>query len=138
MRASVVAVAVLGLSGVSCGGPPAILTVNELPASVTLKLGQDLQIKSPDLLIRLLEVVNDSRCPVDVTCVSAGTVNLRFAVSVAGAPEGGFFMMLGESNSQLGVMLRVTAVTPDRRSNIPIIAPKDYRVTLDIGTPPPP
>jgi hypothetical protein len=135
MRGSRVALIVLGLFGASCGGAPGIITVNELPASVTLRLGQDLRITSPDLLIRLLEIVDDSRCPVDVTCMQAGTVNLRFGASVAGAPEGGFFMKLGESNAALGVVLRVVAVTPERRTTVPIIRPQDYRVSLGISTP---
>jgi hypothetical protein len=135
MRFTVVAVTVLGLFGASCGGPPGILTVNELPATVTLQLGQDLRITSPDLLIRLLEIVEDSRCPVDVTCVQAGTVNLRFGVSVPGAPEGGFFMKLGESNSSLGVVLRVVTVTPERRTTVRLISPQDYRVSLGISAP---
>jgi hypothetical protein len=132
MRGSVVVLTLLGSFGASCGGTPGAVTVNELPATVTLALGQDVRIRSPDLVIRFLAIVDDTRCPVDVTCVQAGTVNLRFGASVAGGPESGFFLKLGESISSLGVVLRIERVTPERRSTVPVIPPKDYRVTLGI------
>jgi uncharacterized lipoprotein YajG len=38
------------------------------------------------LSITLVSVENDSRCAVDVTCVSAGNATVRFTVSSAGGP----------------------------------------------------
>jgi hypothetical protein len=38
------------------------------------------------LRVKPLEVVEDSRCPPDVTCVWAGRIRLRVAVSGAGEP----------------------------------------------------
>ena len=133
MRSRVVVVALLVAFGVSCSGTPDLISVNQLPATVQLALGQDLHITSPDLTIRVLEVVDDSRCPVDVVCVVAGTVNLRFDVRQAGMLEGGFFLKLGETNADFGVRLRVAAVAPERRTTVPVIPAKDYRVTLVIS-----
>jgi hypothetical protein len=135
MRGSVVAVVALGFFGASCGGPPGNLTVNELPATVRLALGQNVHITSPDLVIRWLEIVNDTRCPVDVSCLLAGTVNMRFGASEAGGAESGFFLELGDSYSVFGVTIRVEGVTPERHSNVPVIPPKDYRVSLGLTAP---
>jgi hypothetical protein len=135
MRRSVVAVLALGFFGASCGGPPGNLTVNELPATVWLALGQDVHITSPDLVIRWLEIVDDTRCPVDVSCPQAGTVNMRFGAREAGSAESGFFLELGDSYSVFGVTIRVEDVTPERHSNLPVIPPKDYRVALGFTAP---
>jgi hypothetical protein len=56
--------------------PPA--TVPDLPAGerITLKPGEGFRIKGADLVILFTGVFGESRCPVDVTCVQAGEVNL--------------------------------------------------------------
>jgi len=133
MRSSVAAAVVWGILGASCSDVPGLISVNQLPATVDVALGQDLHIASPDLLIRPLEIVEDSRCPVDVQCVDAGTVNMRFSVRQGSAPVSGFFLKLGETNSDYGVLLRVVGVTPDRRTTVPVILAKDYRVRLEIS-----
>ncbi len=135
MRGAFVVIAALGFFGASCGGPPGNLTVNELPARVWLALGQDVHITSPDLVIRWLEIVDDTRCPVDVSCPQAGTVNMRFGANEAGGAESGFFLELGDSYSVFGVTIRVEEVTPERHSNLPVIPPKDYRVALGFTAP---
>ena len=114
-----------------CGG--GITTVSLLPATVTLKLGGDVQVTSPDIRLRLVEFVQDSRCPVDVVCIQEVSVTLRFSVSVAGGPESGLILQTGETDSSLGVVLRIREITPDRRVNVPLIDPRDYRVSLEIS-----
>lgn len=52
------------------------------PGNVTARLNEEVQIG--DLRLRPLEVLEDSRCPVDATCVWAGRVRLRVAVSGSG------------------------------------------------------
>jgi hypothetical protein len=55
-----------------------------VPGTVTAHLNEEVRIG--DLRVRPLEVVEDSRCAEDVTCVWAGRVRLRVAVSGAGEP----------------------------------------------------
>jgi hypothetical protein len=55
-----------------------------LPGHVTARLNQEVQIG--DVRVKPLAVLEDSRCPVDVTCIWAGRVRLRVAVSGVGEP----------------------------------------------------
>ena len=55
-----------------------------VPGNVTARLNEEVQIG--DIRVRPLQVVEDSRCPLDVSCVWAGRVRLRVAVSGAGEP----------------------------------------------------
>jgi hypothetical protein len=62
-----------------CGSNP-----NEpgpFPVTVTLRLGQT--VSAGGLGVTFLEVSNDSRCPLDATCISAGDAYLQLAVSAA-------------------------------------------------------
>ena len=53
-----------------------------VPSNVTAQLNQEVQIG--DVRVKPLAVLEDSRCPVDVTCIWAGRVRLRVAVSGVG------------------------------------------------------
>jgi hypothetical protein len=55
-----------------------------VPGTVTAHLNEEVRIG--DLRVKPLEVVEDSRCPPDVTCVWAGRIRVRVAVSGAGEP----------------------------------------------------
>jgi len=63
--------AVLGAS--SCGGPSNYQVC--LKEEFGLSIGQHASIAGEDLAIRFKEVIEDSRCPRDVTCVWAGRVS---------------------------------------------------------------
>jgi hypothetical protein len=54
------------------------------PGTVAARLGQEVRLG--DIRIRPLAVVEDSRCPLGVTCVWAGRLRVRVAVSGAGEP----------------------------------------------------
>lgn len=47
----------------------------------SLKFGQSANIHAENLKITFLQVREDSRCPVDVTCIWQGTASLEFAIS---------------------------------------------------------
>ena len=53
-----------------------------LPGTVTAHLNEEVRIGG--VRVKPLAVVQDNRCPVDVTCIVAGTVQLRVALSGAG------------------------------------------------------
>ena len=53
-----------------------------VPGNVTAHLNEEVRIG--DLRVKPLAILEDSRCPVDVTCVWAGRIRLRVAVSGAG------------------------------------------------------
>ena len=52
--------------------------------TVTARLGEEVRLGT--LRIRPVAVLEDSRCPADVTCVWAGRIRVRVAVSGAGEP----------------------------------------------------
>ena len=119
-----------GAGGVSCGG--GITTVSQLPATVTLRLAQQVLISPANFRLQLDEIVLDSRCPVDVVCIQAGSVNLRFSVIQSDGGVAGFFLYTEHTFSSLGVVLRITGVAPDRHAGV-VIDPRDYRITLAIS-----
>src|SRR5687768_18603336 len=49
-----------------------------------LEPGKTVQLAGTGVRVSLLEVVNDSRCPVDVVCVTAGDAEVRLSVVVEG------------------------------------------------------
>ena len=53
------------------------------PSHLTPYLGEDARMDG--VTVRPLEVIEDSRCPVDATCVWAGRVRIRVRVSVGNA-----------------------------------------------------
>ena len=55
-----------------------------VPGTVAARLGEAVQIG--DVRVRPLEVLEDSRCPLDVTCVWDGRIRVRVAVGGAGEP----------------------------------------------------
>ena len=84
------------------------------PGTVTARLGQEVRLGN--LRIRPLAVIEDSRCPLDVTCVWAGRVRVRVAVSGVGDPVMG-------PNEPIAVgagrNLRLVAVAPPPWHNPP-------------------
>jgi len=78
-----------------------------VPGTVPAHLNEEVQIG--DLRVRPLEVLEDSRCPPDVSCVWAGRVRLRVAVSGVGEPV----MEIGQPvNVAGGRRLTLVAVAP--------------------------
>ena len=53
-----------------------------VPGTVTARLGEEVQVG--DLRVRPVAVAEDSRCPIDVTCVWAGRIRLRVAIGGTG------------------------------------------------------
>ncbi|MGQ0589995.1 MAG: hypothetical protein ACT4N8_10780 [Sphingosinicella sp.] len=89
----------------------------------TAALGETVRIV--DLVVTPRAVVEDSRCPVDVTCIWAGRIVLRAQVN-DGASRRVFDLDLGQSVQVGDGMLALREVTPARHSGAPI-SPADYR-----------
>lgn len=54
-----------------------------VPGAVTAHLGE--QVMVGDLKVKPLEVVEDSRCPIDTECVWAGRLRLRVQLGLSGS-----------------------------------------------------
>jgi hypothetical protein len=96
----------------------ASIEANEAPfrvaGTVTARLNEEVQIG--DVRVKPLAVIEDSRCPVDVTCVWAGRVRLRVRISGAGEQV----MEIGQPVSVAGgAHLTLVAVAPPNWAHPP-------------------
>ena len=77
------------------------------------------------------EVVEDSRCPVDVTCIQAGTVKVRVSLeSEAGAQM--LTLTLGTPVLFAGKRVSLTSVTPIKYAT-KTITPSQYRFVFSVS-----
>ncbi len=105
----------------------------------TLQQGRSVEIAAAHIRVSFDQIVNDSRCPVDVTCIRAGdaTVALNVSSSIPGvlAPVVQLRLVVGSESSAAATGhaygYRITALDlkPAPRSTQPI-AQSDYVVTL--------
>ncbi len=70
-----------------------------------------------DVSIRPLSIEEDSRCPVDVNCIQAGTVRVKIEV-VSGAGTNIAVVKLGQEQVVSGMNIILTSVTPTKNSKI--------------------
>lgn len=113
-----------------CNGIP---TVGTLPTTVRVRLGEEFRIAEPELAVRFAEVIQDSRCPVDVTCIQAGSATLRFSLIETNGDLNTVFLETGRPGQvSHGLTFRLVGLAPDPRSNRPI-NPKDYTATVEVS-----
>ena len=77
-----------------------------------------------------IQVISDSRCASDVTCIWAGTVNLKTRVKI-GTSESEVSLTLGEEKKVGIYSITLTAVEPGTHSQR-TINPRDYEFSLKI------
>ena len=98
-----------------------------LDQTFTLKVGQQARIAGSDITVLFRSVPSDSRCPVDVQCVWAGSA--RVVVAAGGADVG---LNTGEDPRSArvdGYRLELTKLEPEPRSDAQI-RPADYIATF--------
>ena len=102
----------------------------------TLEPGQTVQLAGTGMRVTFLEVANDSRCPVDVVCVTAGDAEVRVAVVGEGEDRTVSLHTMQEPRSVTigAVRLELTGLTPAPRSTV-TIRPQDYRATIRWSAP---
>lgn len=101
-----------------------------------LEPGKTVQLSGTGVRVTFLEVVNDSRCPVDVVCVTAGDAEVRLSVVGEGEDRTVSLHVMREPRSiTIGaVRLELTGLVPSPRSTV-TISPQDYRATIRWSTP---
>jgi hypothetical protein len=102
--------------------------------NVTLKMGELATFRN--ISIRPLSIEEDSRCPLDVQCIQAGTVRVRLEV-VSGMGTSTSIVKLGSPFTTEGEVITLTEAAPAKNSKIQISA-TDYRLTFTVmkqGTP---
>lgn len=116
----------VGREGPRCEFRACPVAGNVASSSVTLALGESGTIDGAHITPQ--RIVEDSRCPIDVTCIQAGTVKVDVGI-MPGAES--VMLTLHETIPwfPLDKRLLLTEVTPVKRSNA-TITPSDYRFTF--------
>lgn len=70
----------VSLTGAGCAGAEPAATPAPAEVSGTVRLTPGESVASAGHVVRFVEVVEDSRCPQDVTCVTEGVARIRIAV----------------------------------------------------------
>lgn len=102
-----------------------------LPATVTLAVGETVLVDSVDVEVTFSAVTEDSRCPVDVTCVWAGRAVVALAIG-AGSGASTIELEVGQWREAEGLRLTATALDPQPREGEEI-PPEDYRLELSLS-----
>jgi hypothetical protein len=79
-------IATIGLVVVGCASATGEVKAS-LGQEISLSIGQSVVIKGEDLIIKFEEVLEDSRCPRDVTCIWEGRVRCLVELKIGGITE---------------------------------------------------
>ncbi len=109
------------------------------PAPHAANLDQEIQLAPKEqaafgqqgLSVEFIRVVEDSRCPSDVTCVWAGEVKVQLATRMNAAEATQHEITAGQQATVGEFRLLVVQVQPERLSTREI-SPEQYRVTLKV------
>ena len=98
--------------------------------------GKTVQLSGTGVRVTFLEVVNDSRCPVDVVCITAGDAEVRLAVVGEGEDRAVSLHTMQEPRSTTvgAVRLELTGLVPSPRSTV-TTPPGDYRASIRWSSP---
>ncbi len=127
----------LALIGTGCGSddtgptdPGPVSAVLAGPVEVTLFLGEEGRPGGGALRVGFLHVVEDSRCPVDVTCVWQGNAVVEISVALGSGPSVPLQLnttLEPRSRTHQGVRITVVELRPEPVSDAP---PSDYELRL--------
>ena len=113
------------------GGEPAPLLGREF----RLEFGKSITIEPEDLQIKFVNVVEDSRCPVDALCVWAGRAIILIGVTSKGRGLGELELRLDPENQELvegeigDYLITISGLNPHPETEDPI-EESDYIVSL--------
>ena len=134
---AVVAVAILwGCAGSSSATLPDADFFVTQGAPFQIRIGETVGVETPSaiVLVQLSDVLDDSRCPVNVTCVAAGHATVRLAVQTALAvqdveievpPDGETEVVVEE------VTVTVLGLNPEAQEGVTINL-LDYQIVLRV------
>ena len=94
-------------------------------ATSTLAIGESATING--LAVSVLGLAEDSRCPIDVQCIQAGTVRVNVSVD---SYKGALTLTLGEPQVVQNEIIMLVSVTPKEKRSTQTVSPGDYRFTF--------
>lgn len=98
-----------------------------LPDGSDVALGQKAYVDGP--LVQPVEVVEDSRCPMNARCVWAGRVRVKMVWIRGNGEKQPFEATLGEPVQLADGQFTLESVRPEKMTNV-TIKPSDYRFSL--------
>lgn len=109
------------------------------PVSHTANLDQEIQLAPRErvvfsqqgLTVEFVSVLEDSRCPSDVTCVWAGEVKVQLSTRFDAAEAVLHEVKAGQPATVGDLQLGIVRVQPERISTREL-SPEQYRVTLKV------
>jgi hypothetical protein len=125
----------LTLTLVACGsaGAPAPHAAS-LDQEIQLAPGERAVFSQQELDIEFVRVVEDSRCPTDVTCVWAGEVKVQLSIRINAAEATQHEIVAGQNATVGDYRVIVLQVQPEPISTR-TIPPDEYRVTVTVEQP---
>lgn len=102
----------------------------------SLAVGKSVSIQDTDLVVRFDRVLNDSRCPSDVQCVSAGDATVQVALTLGSTTASRYELHTDGTREVVSGQYRVTLVDlkPVPTSTRPVKA-DEYVMVLRISRP---
>lgn len=97
------------------------------PATAALAIGASATIRGTT--IGVLDLVEDSRCPIDVQCIQAGTVRVRVSIDSYDLP---FTLTLGQPQDMEDMSITLASVIPEQKHSQKTVQPSDYRFTFRV------
>ncbi|WP_447754054.1 hypothetical protein [Sphingopyxis fribergensis] len=98
-----------------------------LPDGSNVALGQKAYVDGP--LVQPVEVVEDSRCPMNARCVWAGRVRVKMVWIRGNGEKQPFEATLGEPVQLADGQFTLESVRPEKMTNV-TIKPSDYRFSF--------
>lgn len=113
----------------ACTVVPPAQSIPPQPQGYAVPLG--VAVRVGDLVVSPRKLVEDSRCPMNARCVSAGRVVVTTRITGPGFSDTAD-LTLGEPYGTHGKMLSLTSVRPDKTTQGEI-APGEYRFSYEGG-----
>lgn len=98
-----------------------------LPDGSDVALGQKAYVDGP--LVQPVEVIEDSRCPMNARCVWAGRVRVKMVWIRGNGEKQPFEATLGEPVQLADGQFTLESVRPEKMTNV-TIKPSDYRFSF--------
>lgn len=114
-----------------------VAPVQALDQDVSIPVGKSVSVKGTGLVVRFERVLNDSRCPTDAQCVTAGNATVVVTAATGGAAGRRFELHTDEgAREAVQGQFRLTLIglKPVPSTTRPVRA-SDYVLTLRVSRP---
>ncbi len=109
--------------------------VVDAPVELTLRVGEEKPVAGSVIRLSFMQVVNDSRCPIDAICVWEGNAAVEVGITVGTGPTVPFRIntSLDPTVARVGsVYITILELTPAPQSGV-TTDPADYALKLRVS-----